>query len=280
MKILILVDNLNHWALHNRAKAIKKFLPEFEIVIQSAFDNGIGNHESFDIIHFNFTWGLTEFTDFILNNIDRCLITIVNERSLLEGIGVDKDKLKMIFARAKYMTAVNRTMAEATGAIYIPNGIDESIFNECRSPIVGYSGTGRVNKGVHFIEMACDELGLEFRGALYRYKNNGRKPDFTHEQMAQFYKTIDIFVHASATEGFSNTILEALACNVPVLMTRQGAWKEFEGWVEFIEPTVEDIKRALQKYTGRRLINDKFLWRNIMPQYKEIYERICQTKSS
>ncbi len=278
MKILILVDLLNDWALHNRAKAIQKHMPEFEFEIRAALGEGdtIGDHESFDIIHFNFTWGLTDYTKFILNNLNKCVLTIVNERSLLVGTGVDPEQLNLIFSKAKYMTSVNQLMSEMTGATYIPNGIDNDIFKECRSPIVGYSGTGRINKGVHLVEKACDELGLVFRGALYRYKNDGRAPDFKHDQMNDFYKTIDLFVHASETEGFSNTVLEALACNVPVLMTKQGAWKEFEGWVDFIEPTIEGIKDGLRKYTGRRLVNEKFLWSNIMPLYKAMYERVYE----
>jgi glycosyltransferase involved in cell wall biosynthesis len=280
MKILILVDTLNNWALHNRAKAIKKFMPQHEIEIRAALgqtDKFLYDHDEFDVIHFNFTWGIDSYIDFILANKHKCLLTVVNERSLLQGIGIHKDRYKAflkMYQDIPHKTAVNRTMADFIGGVYIPNGIDEDLFDKCKMPVVGYAGTGMPNKNAHLIEQACKEIGIEFRVAGYRYKGSERKPDFSHEAMKEFYCGLDVFVHASATEGFSNTVIEALSCNCPVIMTREGAWKEFEGWVEFIDASVADIKRALRKYTGRALINQKFTWAKVMPQYGAQYEAI------
>lgn len=280
MRILILVDILNDWALHNRAKVIKKMLPQHTVEIRGALDdkNGcLSGHETFDVIHFNFTWGITHFTNFALTYSRKCVFTVVNERSFTQNAGVNPEQLLAIFSRAKYKTAVNRRMAKMISGVYIPNGIDEDLFPNVRAPIVGYSGTDMPNKKVNVVKKACDDLGLEFRAAIYRRGDNAaRKPDFRHDEMFGFYSMLDVFVHCSETEGFSNTVLEALACNVPVLMTRQGAWQEFDGWVEFIEPDVEDVKRALQKFTGRRIVDDKFLWKNIVPQYEAIYQTVYE----
>lgn len=278
MKILILVDLLNDWALHNRAKAIRKLLPHHQIDIRAALGNPecLIDEKRFDIIHFNFTWGLTKFSDFIFRNVDRCVFTIVNERSLLQGAGVDLPLLKEIFEKAKYITAVNRKMSEMTDGIYIPNGIDEDLFSKIKCPVVGYSGTDMVNKNMHIVQAACLQLGVDFKPAIYRRNNGIRLPDLPHECMHDYYRGIDVFVHASITEGFSNTVLEALACNIPVLMTREGAWKEFEGWVDFIEPTIESVKEGLQKFTGRRLVDEKFLWKNIVPEYEKIYRAVYE----
>lgn len=280
MKILILVDTLNNWALHNRAKAIQKFMPQHKIEIRAALGQPMKflfDHETFDVIHFNFTWGIDVYLDFILANKHRCLLTVVNERSLLQGIGIHKDKYKAFFKMYQdipYKTAVNRSMAKLVNGVYIPNGIDEDLFSKAKKPVVGYAGTGMPNKNADLIEQACKELGVEFRVAGYRYKGSERTPDFTLEAMQTFYCGLDVFVHASATEGFSNTVIEALSCNCPVIMTREGAWQEFDGWVEFIDPSVADIKRALQKFTGRKLISQKFTWPKVMPQYEAQYKAI------
>src|SRR5262245_55768775 len=98
MKILILSDLINNWAIHNRAKAIKKFLPQHEITIMQGLANKawVNGNEHYDVIHFNFSYGLTLHHKFIMTNRNRCLITIVNERSYLIGHGVDPVQFKTI----------------------------------------------------------------------------------------------------------------------------------------------------------------------------------------
>ena len=279
MRILILVDLLNNWALHNRAKAIKKYINNAEVEIRGVenhveirkalFDiTALEGHEKFDVIHFNFTYGVTLFHDFIIKNKDRCVITIVNERSLLEGFGVDKGLLEKIMKECPHITTVSRTISEKFKVRYIPNGIDKDLFFKCKNPVVGYAGTEKENKNVFEIIKACRELGLRFETAFYREGN----PEYSHDKMQDFYMKLDVYIHASLTEGFNNTVIEALSCNVPVLMTKQGSWQEFEGWVEFIEPTCKDIKRGLQKILGRSLIEEKFTWEKIVSQYLEVYK--------
>ena len=275
MKILILVDMLNDWALHNRAKAIQKFLPEHEIKIMRALgeEEWLGWHDSFDLIHFNFSYGLTDYWSFIMHNLDRCIVTVVNERSLLEGHGVDIPVFERILRTCPNVTSVSKRIAEIIPGIrYIPNGVDEDLFRRFRRPVVGFAGvTDTANKNVELIEQVCAKMKLELRttGYVRDEKGCGQIP---HERMQDFYSDLDVYIHASLTEGFNNTVIEALACNVPVLMTRQGCWQEFEGWVDFFEPTFEGLYQKLRKFQGRDLIQDKFLWKNIIPKYKEVYD--------
>lgn len=269
MNILMLTDKLDNWAIHNRAKAFQKFMPEHSFVIRAGLNNPscLADQQNFDLIHFNFSYGLTQYANFILDNKHRCVITVVNERSLLVGFGVAQGIFEKILKACPHVTSVNKKMADMVGAKYIPNGIDEDKFDVWKNPVVGYSGTNRDNKNVGVIIAACRDLGVELRTAFY----NDMNPTMPHERMKEFYMSIDVYVHASITEGFNNTIIEALSCNVPVLMTRQGCWHEFEGWVDFIDPTVDSVKKGLQKFLGRRLICEKFLWKNIFPKYRQVY---------
>ncbi len=278
MKILILSDLLNNWALHNRAKAIKKFLPEHEIDIKAALgrDDWIYGSDKYDLIHFNFSYGLTDFKHFFDENMKRCVITVVNERSLLAGHGVDVKVFEELLRECPSVTSVSKKIADMIPGIrYIPNGIDEDLFKRHHRPVVGFAGVvDKPNKNVSLIEKACAEMGFEFRTVSYLRSCMGEADSgqIPHEKMQDFYSDIDVYVHASLTEGFNNTILEALACNVPVLMTRQGCWQEFEGWVDFFDPTLEDLKKKLQKFKGRQLVFEKFLWKNLVPQYREVYD--------
>lgn len=276
MRVLILSDLINNWAIHNRAKAIKKFMPDVDITIRGGLgdDTSLLDHAQFDIIHFNFSYGLTRHFKFIMNNKHRCLLTIVNERSYLIGYGVDDEQNKRLMHECPFLTSVGPKMCELVGAVYIPNGIDEDKFpaKSAKEIVVGFSGTDRPSKNLSVIVSACRELGLKLRTANY----NNNNPTMPHEKMAEFYRSLDVYVHASLSEGFNNTIIEALACNVPVLMTREGAWKDFDGWVEFVEPTVEGVVAGLRKYAGRKLIDEKFLWKNIIPEYRKMYEKVYE----
>lgn len=279
MNILILPDQLDGWSCHNRSKAIQKFIPEHRFEIIGGLNNPgcLDNHSWYDLIHFNFSYNLDSHYDFIMKNRDRVIITVVNERSLLAGHGVDQARFEQLLRNSPFVTSVSKKIADMVGARYIPNGIDEDLFPAPRTVVVGYSGTNRENKNYAIVEEACRQLGVEFRTTLYH--RDSPKNYVSHDLMAEFYRGLNVYVHASATEGFNNTIIEALSCNVPVLMTRQGCWHEFEGYVEFIEPTVSSIKDGLSKFTGRRLIESRFLWKNIIPQYKAIYEEAYARRS-
>lgn len=274
MRVLILVDLLNDWALHNRAKALQRHMAGCTIDIKPALgtEAWMHHHQDYDLIHFNFTYGLTRYTDFILDNAHRCVVTIVNERSLMDGHGVDRVKFHDILASGVAKTAVNRKMAELCDAYYIPNGVDVHQFLRVVPATVGYSGSTDPCKNYDLIMKACEQLGLIFWPAVLNKSTGDRK--HSHTTMPKYYQGLDVFVHASNTEGCSNTVLEALACNVPVLMTRQGDWEAFEGWVTYIEPTVEGIMKGLQPWTGRRLVEKTNSWEAITRRYQDIYEGV------
>lgn len=278
MKILLLPDNLNNWAIHNKALAIRKFLPEYEYDVRPAFGNRlcIVDEQDYDIVHFLITAGLTpDFFNYIMAHKNKVAITIVNERSLLFGhIGIP-EQLDRIFRECPYVNSLTPMIAERYKIPYVVNGIDKDKFFKHKKPVIGFAGAKQTaTKNVELLESICKRLDLEFRFTGYiTEKNTG---EISHDKMQDFYMGLDVYIHPSTTEGFNNTIIEALSCNVPVLMTRAGAWQEFEGWVDFIEPTAEDIEKKLQKFLGRRLVEQKFLWEQIMPEYKCMYE--CMRK--
>lgn len=276
MKILLLTDNLNNWAIHNKAIAIKKFLPEYNFTIRAGFGNDfcIGDHDSFDVIHFLFTAGLTPmYTKYLERHKHKVAITIVNERSLFFNHLGDKTQLDKIFKEFPYINSLTPKIAKMYNMPYIANGIDTDKFFKCKKPVIGFAGAKHIGtKNVDLLMEVAKQLNLELKLTGYvREKNTG---EIAHEKMQDFYMGLDVYIHPSTTEGFNNTIIEALACNVPVLMTKEGAWQDFDGWVDFIEPNVEDIKLKLQKYLGRNLIMQKYLWQQIVPEYKRMYESI------
>ncbi|MGY8788541.1 MAG: glycosyltransferase, partial [Fidelibacterota bacterium] len=51
--------------------------------------------------------------------------------------------------------------------------------------------------------------------------------DLCDRELVQLYSTCDLLVHPFQGEGFGLPILEAIACELPVLVTEGGAPKDF-----------------------------------------------------
>jgi len=111
----------------------------------------------------------------------------------------------------------------------IPNGINLKQWYPCpkkeeRPFTVGFCGnisnkTYREYKGYDNVLVACKALDVELKTALY--KNQQTPHD---KMMKEFYWKIDCLVHPTLGEGSSNTIMEACACGVPIITTREAGF--------------------------------------------------------
>ena len=70
-----------------------------------------------------------------------------------------------------------------------------------------------------------------------------------HGDIIPVYSAADLFVHPTAAEGFSLTIVEALACGVPVITVGQGAVRDIvDGAAVTVgSPTVEELTAAIRR---------------------------------
>lgn len=113
----------------------------------------------------------------------------------------------------------------------IPNGIDLNIWSFKERPLkskdaltVGFVGNVSSSKKVEYkgysiVESVCKELNFPLKKALYM------KEQIPHNKMQErFYDKIDILVLLTDGEGCSNTIMECLACGVPVITTREAGF--------------------------------------------------------
>lgn len=138
---------------------------------------------------------------------------------------------------------------------YTPNGVDTTFFcPDLRAPSssqlrVGWAGSltnmGPGHRGFQeFIVPAVAAVdGVELLTAAREDKWRGL------DEMLEFYRSLDVYVCASRTEGTPNPCLEAAACGVPLLTTCVGNMPELvrhgmNGF--FIERNVDDIARNLQ----------------------------------
>jgi glycosyltransferase involved in cell wall biosynthesis len=139
------------------------------------------------------------------------------------------------FARAVFVN--NRLLLAEFGpelqkpVYYTPNGVDTKFFRPAapRPPSgtlrVGWAGSltnhGAEHRGVHeFIAPAAAAAGAELCLAVREERWRDQ------EEMLDFYRSLDVYVCASRSEGTPNPCLEAAACGLPVVTTRVGNMPE------------------------------------------------------
>jgi glycosyltransferase involved in cell wall biosynthesis len=193
-------------------------------------------------------------------------------------------KLVRHLARFRGVNAVSRRLADlfrdaGLDVVYTPNGVDTELFRPTSEiaaggPLqVGFSGSRKHDwrKGVsEFIEPAAAVPGVELRIAM-----PGDELYVPLEEMPAFYNSVDVYVCASSSEGFSLSVLEAAATGRPVVSTRVGGCEELieDGVNGFlVDRDVEAIRdklvllrddRALARAMGaaaRRIVEERWSW--------------------
>ncbi|RJP75622.1 MAG: glycosyltransferase family 4 protein [Desulfobacteraceae bacterium] len=113
-----------------------------------------------------------------------------------------------------------------------------------------------------------------------------------HNRMPEIYKAHDIFILPSLNEGMSNTVLEAMACGLPIIVTRTGGTSELlqEGTNGFVvaKKSTSDLTEKIKIYQGNnelvrkhgensRKIAEKANWSLVAHQYYELYLEITKS---
>lgn len=107
-----------------------------------------------------------------------------------------------------------------------------------------------------------------------------------HEKIMKYYKNSDVFVLPSLNEGMSNTVLEAAASGLALIVTDTGGTKELvkENGIIIKKKSIESIKKAIIKIQKNkkllldmakqsRAIAKKMTWENTAKNYIEVYKK-------
>jgi glycosyltransferase involved in cell wall biosynthesis len=103
------------------------------------------------------------------------------------------------------------------------------------------------------LERMANELGI----ADSFIQTDGRVAD--HRELVPIYSAADLYVYPSSYDGFSLTLVEAMACGVPVVTTNRAALREIaNGSALMVEdPTVEALTEAVHLALTDRRLNEE-----------------------
>ena len=220
-----------------------------------------------------------ERTDFIFNNVKDYIVS--------------SEKLKTIYD--EYPNIKRPSMVIADGVdldLFKPKGSKENSSN--KTLIIGWTGNSKFTdatdddlKGVTKIIMpAIKKLKEEGYDITLNVADRNVKM-IAHEDMPEYYNGIDIYVCTSRTEGTPNTVLEAMACGVPVISTDVGIVPEVFGekQKEFIikrdkNELKDKIKELINDRKKRQELSEENLkqikewsWKNKAKLFKEFFDK-------
>jgi glycosyltransferase involved in cell wall biosynthesis len=107
-------------------------------------------------------------------------------------------------------------------------------------------------------------LGLPLREIAERLgiadsvvQTDGRWDD--HHELIQIYNAADLYVYPSAYDGFSLTIVEAMACGLPVVTVNRAAIKEIANGSALLieEPEIDALVEAMRRALGDESLREK-----------------------
>lgn len=239
---------------------------------------------------------------------------ILNKASVLHALTVEE--VKQI-----------RSQKIATPIVKIPNGINPKTFQElpqsteflkCYPQLAGkklilFLGRIHPKKGLDVlteafgsISIVRDDVALIIAGPdeigyqselVTKLKRHGvaQKVLFTGPLNGRMklaaLSVADIFVLSSYSEGFSVAVLEAMACGLPLVLSRQCYFPEVaeQGAGLVIEPDVDQLRNALlwlldrpdrrqdMGMAGRKVVMGHYTWTHVATQMEKVY---CDMVSS
>ncbi len=178
---------------------------------------------------------------------------LIDKLGRLPGVNVISRRLWRIFHQAGLR---NLTLTE--------NGVDTQLFAPTRpigtdpsAPlVVGFSGAVETAKHDQLKGFGdyIQPLGRlpQVRVQMLGGRGEGQVP---RAQMPALYNSIDLYVCASSSEGFSQSVLEAAACGRPIVSTRVGGCEDLiEDGVNghLVDRDVDAIAALIQRLQANR----------------------------
>jgi len=282
MKILLLVDKLN-WAYHSIAKSLCKYNTDenisFDVLpIKGGIDVIKKEYKKYDLFY---VMGFQTVKKLGFLPKEKTVVGIHSchswddRKTSPTNVVYPSDELVShlnSFLRVNAVSLYLYTTFRQKGLKklhYTPNGVDSNVFipkeKKDQDFTIGYSGTKAHDwrKGItEFIIPSAEKSKVKVNLAM---RSTGSHIPL--EDMPEFYNTLDAYVCASSSEGFSLSVLEAASCGVPIISTRISGCEDLIRHGEnglFVDRSVRDISEKIdimkdfefRKFMGNNMRED------------------------
>ncbi|MHA2357490.1 MAG: glycosyltransferase family 4 protein [Candidatus Heimdallarchaeaceae archaeon] len=251
-------------------------------------------------------------------------LTWVEKRVLLTYRILKRIESKLL-SRAKHLIAVSQGIKNELTKSYsidenritvIPNGVDTSIHHNIKEKlydkrddelVLGFLGRMTASKGAKMLLLimkqlkkkipklklltAGDDLDTrnEIVSLINEYNLNENIIDYGYiydnQKKNAFYSSLDILLHPSSHEGMSLVLLEALACQTPVITTVEAATFDHANTMISIPRSVQSFTEKISElYNNQQELENikkksfdvakKYSWENTVNLTKKTYENV------
>ncbi len=221
---------------------------------------------------------------------------------------------KQVCSKAKKVIANSEGLKQLTNKSWkknvevIPNGINTDEFKPIKnkSKKITLITVARLipRKGLNYLIKALQNINADLiivgegpekdnlKQLARKYKVHDKVKFLgyvKHNKLPELYGKSDIFVLPSLFEGMSNTVLEAMACGLPIITTDTGGTNELikdngiiiekKSSLEILNAANKLIsdKKKLAKYgTTSRKIALTYSWSNVASEYLKTYKQIIK----
>jgi glycosyltransferase involved in cell wall biosynthesis len=259
-QILIIVDK-HGWAQDHKTRNIQKALSNRYTIIKKYQDEVTeADLEQADLIQVYY-WmqfsRMAQLESVFKRNVNKLLIGVCSHYELEN----ERHEPALAWLRqARAVFALNQLLYQEVlpqlevPVFYTPNGVDTGFFvpgsvRQSKGTLrIGWAGSlknqGPEQRGFNNLIVPAVESvdGCELVTAIREERWR------SHEEMVEFYRSLDVYLCASRNDGTPNPCLEAASCGIPIVSTYVGNMPELikpgvNGY--FIEPNVPDIARVL-----------------------------------
>ena len=205
----------------------------------------------------------------------------------------------IIFVYSNYDMEIVTRFTDSPKIFKIKNGVDLSLYfplsgKENKNIITFAGGLGKSYKGLNFLENSLEQVNEPYE--LQICGENSRKLDHEsyigelneREFISQLRKSY-IVVVASEYESFSLNGLEAMACGIPLIITKDCGFSEYlhngtgcfvieygdtQALAECISSLVNKPELREKMSGDAQRASEEFSWENVANEYLKIYNEL------
>ena len=216
--------------------------------------------------------------------IEKYIKLIINRNIVITPFGVDTEvfkptKVKSLFNENDIVIGTIKSLEK----VYCIDILIKSFakiknkYNNSKLLIVG-EGTQRKELELYAMDVGITEKEIYFAGKI------------DHTEIPSFHNMIDIFVNISEYESFGVSVLEAMACEKPVIVTNTGGLSEIvENDSLGLKIPIRDVDALVSKLKvllddnliretigikARKYVHEKYEWKKSVEKMVNIYDKI------